>query len=340
MGKGIVAVIVALVVVAIVFVLVMKKGNAPKNQKKGRKEGGGPLRPEKDEIPAKPIVPADGALGEKAREKRGNSQGFKESPAADEERKTAPKPDRKERTNDTGGAGKTAADCREADKEAYRQKAEKNAAKKEVYYYLSQSLKMMYEYDKEDRWEELLKLEQPSKKLLECCEAVTEELPGEQKALLQKLFACIDMKGETETGAGTVTDSRGLEEVFLSMLLPFYPYYKRELSEFRYNTLLNQDALELFHRLTGKRYRPGYRNRYTTGVTAFLWKGNRYKIYNPAGILLCDAVFEEGKLKEGYAVFRTDESEDSDWSILKKGYYKDGRFTEEAICYTYKKPCC
>ena len=67
------------------------------------------------------------------------------------------------------------------------------------------------------------------------------------------------------------------------MVLPFYPVYYDKLDGIRYTSLLNQTMLNLFHRLTGKKFRLGYKNRYNSGVTAYRWEGSRYQVYAEDG---------------------------------------------------------
>ena len=54
--------------------------------------------------------------------------------------------------------------------------------------------------------------------------------------------------------------------------------------------------------------------------------------------MLCDAVFENGAVKDGYAVLPADENIDSDWTLLRKGTFKDGQFIDGALEYVYMKP--
>ena len=101
---------------------------------------------------------------------------------------------------------------------------------------------------------------------------------------------------------GYVNDIEKLKQVFLQFMMPFYPYYYKQLSEggLRHTALLQPNTLRLFQQLTGKKFRPGYRNRYTTGVRAFEWDKNRYKVYGKDGKLLCDAIFGTDGIIEGY----------------------------------------
>ena len=137
---------------------------------------------------------------------------------------------------------------------------------------------------------------------------------------------------------GNLAAPAELKTAFYAMLLPFYPLYRSNFKEFRYNTFLNREALELFRRLTGRKFRLGYRNRYAKGPNAFEWEGDSYRVYDSKGELLCDGVFEDGKIRDGYAVLPAEAGDDPDWVIRRKGSFKDGLFTDGAVEYIYQKP--
>lgn len=211
--------------------------------------------------------------------------------------------------------------------EALAASAEKKSyfqGKKELYYYLNQSMKTLYDADRQNDWDKLDPLDRPSDKAVAALDRLKEELPDKLYVLMSPF-----------TDADNQEAPQGLKEAFLSMLLPFYPAYKDHFGEFRYNTFLNRDALELYRRLTGRKYRLGYHNRYASGQAAFEWKGERYKIYDDKGMLLCDAVFDNGTIKEGYAVVPGTAGDDPDWSVVRKGTFKDGTFTEDTVEYIY-----
>ncbi len=200
-------------------------------------------------------------------------------------------------------------------------------AKKDLYRYLNQTMNTLYKADQSSSWDSLEPLEDPSGKALEAMDKIQEELPDSLWKLLAPFLEENSRKNPS-----------GLKPAFLSMLLPFYPVFSDQFGQFRYNTFLNKNALELYRRLTGRKYRLGYRNRYSDGQTAFEWKGNRYKVYNDKGVLLCDAVFQDGKIRDGYALTEEQDSQDPDWMIVRKGYYTEGHFEEKACEYRYRKP--
>ena len=102
---------------------------------------------------------------------------------------------------------------------------------------------------------------------------------------------------------------------------------------------LNQTMLNLFHRLTGKKFRLGYKNRYNSGVTAYRWEGSRYQVYAEDGTRLCDAVFRDGKVWEGYACLPVEEQKDDDWELMQAGTFRDGVFVDGTLQYIYRKKC-
>lgn len=234
------------------------------------------------------------------------------------------------------------------EKEPEKEDPAVTAAKKELYQYLNQSIRKMYEFYRKDQWEKLTVLGVPSPAVREQYSKILETLPDYLKKLLEGYFACLDLNGkpalegeeETETILpGTVKQPEELKHVFQQMMLPFYPVYYKEVAELRHTSLLNQSILELFHRLTGKKFRMGYKNRYGTGVTAFRWKKNAYQVYDREGMLLCNAVFQDGRVWDGYAVLKADDYGEEQWDLYRKGIWKQGEFTDGTLQYIYKKAC-
>ncbi|MBQ9156447.1 MAG: hypothetical protein IJ137_06685 [Eubacterium sp.] len=203
---------------------------------------------------------------------------------------------------------------------------EYNQARKELYQHLNRTMKVLYEADRAEGIESLAALDGPSDKLAGYLPRIMEDLPDNLKDLLNPFI--------TEE---FLARPAGLKEAFHAMMLPFYPAYKKEFDEFRYNTCLNRDALDLFRRLTGRKYRLGYRNNYSSGTAAFEWKKDRYKVYNKDGVLLCDGVFKDGAVWDGYAILAGEDVDDPNWKLVKKGFYKEGEFRETAAEYVYRK---
>lgn len=136
--------------------------------------------------------------------------------------------------------------------------------------------------------------------------------------------------------AGENTD---LEQLLYDSMMPFYPYYGKDLHEegIRYGSMLSKDVLDLFHQLTGRKFRMGFHRRYRNGLDSFDWKDNHYTVRNPEGNLLCDADFEDGKMVRGFARLPAEETGDDGWQVYKEGIWEDGSLKEGRICYHYQR---
>lgn len=209
-------------------------------------------------------------------------------------------------------------------------------ARKELYQYLNQMIRRMFQQYRKGNWSKLTKVGVPSDKVQKHLHKIEESLPTPAVRLLDDLFSCINLKEDGQNVPGTVTDKAKLKQVFLDMALPFYPVYYERLDGVRYTSLLNQTTLNLFHRLTGKKFRVGYKNRYSTGITAYRWEGDKYQVYTSEGEMLCDAVFRDGKVWEGYAVLPVNDGE-KNWEVMQEGMYKDGEFVDGTLHYIYTK---
>ena len=171
-------------------------------------------------------------------------------------------------------------------------------------------------------------------------ESIIEGLPSFTGTMVKEYFSCIDFKKEEEKAVCYVKDKEQLKKAFLQFMMPFYPYYYKQLSEggLRHTALLQPNTLRLFQQLTGKKFRPGYRNRYTTGVRAFEWDKNRYKVYGKDGKLLCDAIFGTDGIIEGYGQKKYTDETHPDWNIVEEGNWENGTFEGEILRYEYKRP--
>lgn len=215
---------------------------------------------------------------------------------------------------------------------------EKNRQKEQLYRYLNHELQnLFYTYNKGE-WDELV-LGEISSALYKEKDEIIAGLSSVTGKMLEEYFSCIDFKEEEGKLISCVKDSSKLKEVFLQFMMPFYPYYYKELSEggLRHTALLHPNTLRLFQQLTGKKFRPGYRNRYTTGVCAFEWDRDRYKVYGKDGRLLCDAIFGADGIIEGYGQKKYPDKEHPDWNIVEQGNWKDGVFQGGILRYEYKK---
>ena len=211
--------------------------------------------------------------------------------------------------------------------------------KEQLYHYMTQELQnLVCVYNKEE-WSQLKKLGEISQELYKEKNDIIEGLSTITGRMVKEYFTCVDFREEEGKLVGYVNDIEKLKQVFLQFMMPFYPYYYKELSEggLRYTALLHPNTLRLFQQLTGKKFRPGYRNRYSTGVRAFEWDKDRYKVYGKDGRLLCDAVFDLDGIKEGYGQKKYLDKQHPDWNIVEEGTWKEGVFQSGILRYEYKK---
>ena len=198
---------------------------------------------------------------------------------------------------------------------------EKNRQKEQLYYYINHELQTLFATYNKGEWNQLEKLGDMSSTLYKEKESIIEGLPSFTGTMVKEYFSCIDFKKEEEKAVCYVKDKEQLKKAFLQFMMPFYPYYYKQLSEggLRHTALLQPNTLRLFQQLTGKKFRPGYRNRYTTGVRAFEWDKNRYKVYGKDGKLVCDAIFGTDGFIEGYGQKKYTDETHPDWNIVEEG---------------------
>lgn len=217
---------------------------------------------------------------------------------------------------------------------------EKNRQKEQLYYYINHELQTLFATYNKGEWNQLEKLGDMSSTLYKEKESIIEGLPSFTGTMVKEYFSCIDFKKEEEKAVCYVKDKEQLKKAFLQFMMPFYPYYYKQLSEggLRHTALLQPNTLRLFQQLTGKKFRPGYRNRYTTGVRAFEWDKNRYKVYGKDGKLLCDAIFGTDGIIEGYGQKKYTDETHPDWNIVEEGNWENGIFEGGILRYEYKRP--
>lgn len=217
---------------------------------------------------------------------------------------------------------------------------EKNRQKEQLYYYINHELQTLFVTYNKGEWNRLEKLGDMSSTLYKEKESIIEGLPSFTGTMVKEYFSCIDFKKEEEKAVCYVKDKEQLKKAFLQFMMPFYPYYYKQLSEggLRHTALLQPNTLRLFQQLTGKKFRPGYRNRYTTGVRAFEWDKNRYKVYGKDGKLLCDAIFGTDGIIEGYGQKKYTDETHPDWNIVEEGNWENGTFEGGILRYEYKRP--
>lgn len=214
------------------------------------------------------------------------------------------------------------------------------AAKKELYQYLTQVIKKMFLVYRKKSWDTCTRLQTPPDTVMEHYDTIRQSLTPQSAKILDDFFRCITLEEEEAERRGEVRDPDKLKEVFLQMVLPFYPVYVEQLDGLRYTALLNQTVLNLFHRLTGKKFRVGYKNRYPSGVIAYRWSGERYQVYDQEGTMLCDAVFRDGRVWDGFARVPAEEQEtEDDWTVVQAGTFQAGVFVDGRLQYIYRKKC-
>ena len=211
--------------------------------------------------------------------------------------------------------------------------------KEQLYHYMTQELQNLFCVYNKEEWSQLKKLGEISQELYKEKNDIIAGLSTITGRMVKEYFTCVDFREEEGKLVGYVNDIEKLKQVFLQFMMPFYPYYYKELSGggLRYTALLHPNTLRLFQQLTGKKFRPGYRNRYSTGVRAFEWDKDRYKVYGKDGRLLCDAVFDSDGIKEGYGQKKYLDKQHPDWNIVEEGTWKEGVFQSGILRYEYKK---
>lgn len=216
---------------------------------------------------------------------------------------------------------------------------EKNRQKEQLHYYINHELQTLFAAYNKGEWNNLQKLGGMSPALYKEKENIIEGLPSFTGTMVKEYFSCIDFKEEENKVVGYVKDKEQLKKAFLQFMMPFYPYYYRQLSEggLRHTALLHPNTLRLFQQLTGKKFRPGYRNRYSTGIRAFEWDKDCYKVYGKDGKLLCDAVFSADGITDGYGQKKYSDKGHPDWDIVEEGNWKNGEFQGNLLRYEYKK---
>lgn len=358
---GIVIGVVVIVVIAGVILHGKMQSDSPrKEQTEGqtkeqtREQVKDQAKEKADMQPAKAKAAAGMQTGKTGRESTGPKEASEAVPAA------AGKADEKAagqaEIREAAGEKDDPAQAKELEKRQRAQAAaEERNLKGELYRFLNHGLQVLYTAYNDDAWEQTEVLGTVSPALYEKMDEMTDKLPTVTKKLLTEYLACMEFGQTAENAAedaGTkeakeeealcafVKDRDRLKEAFLKCMMPFYPFYYEELKKggLRHTALLAPDTLRLYHQLTGKNFRPGYRNRYKSGVRAFEWEKNRYRIFAENGDLLCDAVFEDGKIVSGTGRSTERDPKNPDWNIVREGEWKEGVFTERTVRYEYRKP--
>ena len=103
--------------------------------------------------------------------------------------------------------------------------------KEQLYHYMTQELQnLFYVYNKEE-WNQLKKLGEISQELYKEKNDIIEGLSTVTGRMVKEYFTCVDFREEEGKLVGYVNDIEKLKQVFLQFMMPFYPYYYKELSE-------------------------------------------------------------------------------------------------------------
>ena len=221
-----------------------------------------------------------------------------------------------------------------------RQPRKRNDEGRDLYRFLNQAIKTMHIRYSEGRFDDLTHLGKVPDSLVEKYDEIVGKLPEDLQAWLSALRAMIVLREEEGALYTDIADKEGLKKEFLNMMLPFYATYAMELGQgkVRFSSLIGPDMLRLFHELTGKKFSVGFHRRYESGINAFEWEGDRYKVFDSKGKILCDAVFKDGLVESGYARLKEPDPEFEDWDIVRTGAWKEGVFQKGAVCYAYRIP--
>ncbi len=218
-------------------------------------------------------------------------------------------------------------------------RTEKEEAASEIYDCINKGLRLVSNSWVQGELGQLKELGSLSLSVDKYYEEILQGLQDRQKQILSSFRDAVCFEKQEDrirVGAGEDTD---LEQLLFDSMMPFYPYYGKELHKegIRYGSILSKDVLDLFHQLTGRKFRMGFHRRYRNGLDSFDWKDNHYTVRNPEGNLLCDADFEDGKMVRGFARLPAEETGDDGWQIYKEGIWEDGSLKEGRICYHYQK---
>ena len=108
---------------------------------------------------------------------------------------------------------------------------EKNRQKEQLYYYINHELQTLFAAYNKGEWNRLEKLGDMSSALYKEKESIIEGLPSFTGTMVKEYFSCIDFKKEEEKAVCYVKDKEQLKKAFLQFMMPFYPYYYKQLSE-------------------------------------------------------------------------------------------------------------
>ena len=218
-------------------------------------------------------------------------------------------------------------------------RTEKEEASSEIYDCINKGLRKASSCWAKGELDQLEELGTLSLSVREYYDEIIQGLRDEQKEMLCHYRDAVDLREREDQLVVIPKEDADLEKLLFDSMMPFYPYYGKELQAggIRYGSMLSKETLSLFHQLTGRKFRIGFHRRYRSGVDSFDWKGSHYQVRDPEGRLFCDADFEDGKLVSGYARMPADQDSDDNWKVYQAGIWEDGRLKDGTICYQYQK---
>ena len=218
-------------------------------------------------------------------------------------------------------------------------RTEKEEAASEIYDCINKSLRKASISWARGEMDQLKELGTLSLSVRKYYDEILQSLRDEQKEMLRHYRDAVDLQEREDQLVVSSKEDADLEKLLFDSMMPFYPYYGKELQAggIRYGSMLSKETLALFHQLTGRKFRIGFHRRYRSGVDSFDWKGNHYQVRDPEGRLFCDADFTDGKLVSGYARMPAEQDSDDNWKVYQAGIWEDGRLKDGTICYQYQK---
>ena len=218
-------------------------------------------------------------------------------------------------------------------------RTEKEEASSEIYDCINKGLRKISVCWEKGELDQLKELGTLSLSVRKYYDDILEGLQEEQKEMLRHYRDAVDLEEKDGRLYVSPREDADLEKVLFDAMMPFYPYYGKELQAggIRYGSMLSKETLSLFYQLTGRKFRIGFHRRYRSGVDSFDWKDNHYQVRDSEGRLYCDADFEDGKVVSGYAKMPADQDSDDNWKVYQAGIWEDGCLKDGTICYQYQK---
>jgi len=218
-------------------------------------------------------------------------------------------------------------------------KADRNDGGRDLYRFMNQALKTMHFAYSKGQFDEIKDLGKIPDRAVSEYDSSLKSLSEDCAAYLALLRSLIMLRKEEDAVYADIADRESLKKEFLQAMLPFYAAYAGKLydGKVKYSSLIGSDMLKLFHELTGKRFSVGFHRRHESGINAFEWENDRYKVFDRKGHMLCDATFKDGHIENGYGEKTRRDPDHEEWNLVEAGQWKEGVFTGGSIRYEYIK---